>query len=245
MLGTSALEVLTAVNTDVCVLDAATGTQLTESAANPTGKVSFYTPTALSNAIVTDFETDGVAIEVVAVSGSPHPDAPDAQVRVFNPVKTAPPAEGPWGAFRQSERRRGFAPGTPPCAQPEPPPPLRYYSLSPCRVLDTRDAVGPFGGPALAALSQRSFNVLGRCSIPADAKALTVNLTSVEPTDFGSLRIFGGTGTPPGAMSLLMRPGKTRAGQVMVEVIGGAFTIANTQQSGSTHVLVDVSGVFR
>lgn len=244
VLGDAKPEVLVPVNTDVCVLDAATGVQLTESAAS-SSKPSFYTPTALSNAVATDFETDGAAIEVVAVSGRPFPVPTDGEIRVFNPVKTAPAAEGPWGAFRQSERRRGFSPGTPACAPPQPPTTLDYFSLAPCRLLDTRQATGPYGGPALSALSRRTFAVLGRCSIPADAKALTVNLTAIEPTGLGALKLFGGRGAAPNATVLMFRSGLTRASQAMVQVIGGEITVESTQTSGFTHLAIDVSGVFR
>ena len=41
-----------------------------------------------------------------------------------------------------------------------------YYTLTPCRVIDTRDAVGAYGGPALAAGASRSIAMLGRCAIP-------------------------------------------------------------------------------
>lgn len=243
VMGDSKLEVLVPVNSDVCVLDAATGVQLTESAANFTGKPSFYTPTSLSNAMVTDFESDGIAIEVVAVSGTPT----DTYIAVFNP-KAATAAEGPWGFFRQNERRRGVAPTTPSCAPSAPPPPptpLSYYSLSPCRILDTRKPAGPYGGPALSAQGRRSFAVLGQCAIPADAKALTVNLTAVDPTSPGNLQLFGGQGSAPNALVLIYKPGLTRAGQAMVQVIGGEITIESTQTTGSIDVLLDVSGVFR
>lgn len=243
VMGDSKLEVLVPVNSDVCVLDAATGVQLTESAANFTGKPSFYTPTSLSNAMVTDFESDGIAIEVVAVSGTPT----DTYIAVFNP-KAATAAEGPWGFFRQNERRRGVAPTTPSCAPPAPPAPptpLSYYSLLPCRILDTRNPTGPYGGPALGALGRRTFAVLGKCFIPSDAKALTVNLTAANPTSPGNLQLFGGQGSAPNALVLIYKPGLTGAGQAMVQVIGGEITIETTQATGSIDVLLDVSGVFR
>ena len=245
VMGDSKLEVLVPVNSEVCVLDAATGLQLTESYFPGGTKTSFYTPTALSSAVVTDFESDGIAIEVVAVSGTPFPSATDTYIAVFNPVKSAPAAEGPWGFFRQNQFRKGVAPTTPSCPPPPPPTPLSYYSLSPCRILDTRWPAGPYGGPALSAQGRRSFAVLGQCAIPADAKALTVNLTAVDPTSPGNLQLFGGQGSAPNALVLIYKPGLTRAGQAMVQVIGGEITIESTQTTGSINVLLDVSGVFR
>jgi hypothetical protein len=72
-----------------------------------------------------------------------------------------------------------------------------------------------------------------------------VNLTAVDPTSYGDLKLFGGQGTAPNAIALKFRPGLTRAGQAMVQVIGGEITIEGTQTVGSVGVLLDVSGVFR
>ncbi len=55
-----------------------------------------------------------------------------------------------WGTGRGSQRRTGAAPGP-----AGPPLPSRYHALAPCRVLDTRRAAGPLGGPSLAAGARR------------------------------------------------------------------------------------------
>jgi hypothetical protein len=43
---------------------------------------------------------------------------------------------------------------------------LEFSTLTPCRLLDTRDAAGTFGGPALAAGADRVFPLFGRCGMP-------------------------------------------------------------------------------
>ncbi len=70
--------------------------------------------------------------------------------------------------------------------------PYSFFPLTPCRVVDTRDAVGPQGGPALAANSVRSFTIIGvnSCGIPATAKAAAMNVTAIQATDAGDLRIW-------------------------------------------------------
>src|SRR6476660_8061427 len=52
-----------------------------------------------------------------------------------------------------------------------------YFTVTPCRVLDTRNAVDPngFGGPALAAASTRVWNLAGQCGISTGAQAVAVN----------------------------------------------------------------------
>ena len=42
-----------------------------------------------------------------------------------------------------------------------PPPPLSFYTVTPCRLADTRNANGPLGGPALQAGAVRPFTLTG------------------------------------------------------------------------------------
>ena len=121
-----------------------------------------------------------------------------------------------------------------------------FYSVTPCRLLDTRGAAGPWGGPALAALTDRAFTAAGRCGIPATARALSVNATVTSATAPGYIELHaGGTGTPP-VSTLNYRAGQTRANNSVV-LIGpaGDFRIASGQPSGSVQVIVDVNGYFQ
>src|SRR5262249_7794479 len=40
-------------------------------------------------------------------------------------------------------------------------PGANFYTLTPCRVIDTRNPTGPLGGPALVAATDRLFNLAG------------------------------------------------------------------------------------
>ena len=64
-----------------------------------------------------------------------------------------------------------------------------FFTLTPCRALDTRQPVGPQGGPALAAGAQRAVTLAGFCGLPATAVAVAVNLTVVAPAA-GDIRLF-------------------------------------------------------
>ena len=69
--------------------------------------------------------------------------------------------------------------------------PYQLYTVTPCRVVDTRNPVGPQGGPALAGTATRSFPVTGTpCGIPSTAKAVVFNVAVVAPTGSGNLRIW-------------------------------------------------------
>lgn len=125
---------------------------------------------------------------------------------------------------------------------------LRFYPVTPCRVVDTRDPDGPWGGPALPGDgSLRDFVVEGRCDVPADAKAVAVNVTAVSPTAAGFLFVF-----PPGtgsviASTLNFTPGTTRANNAVVGLGGapGSVTVRAVLAGGTTHFILDVGGYFR
>ncbi|HBL27660.1 MAG TPA: hypothetical protein DD490_12555, partial [Acidobacteria bacterium] len=71
-----------------------------------------------------------------------------------------------------------------------PPAPLDYHTVTPCRILDTRNPAGPLGGPALAASASRTFVLTGACGVPITAKAVTMNMTAILPTAAGYLTLF-------------------------------------------------------
>jgi hypothetical protein len=77
--------------------------------------------------------------------------------------------------------------------------PYSFFPLTPCRVVDTRNANGPSGGPALAANTARSFPIINvnSCGVPATAKAAVMNVTAVAPGDNGNFIIYpAGTARP-------------------------------------------------
>jgi hypothetical protein len=122
-----------------------------------------------------------------------------------------------------------------------------FYPLTPCRVLDTRNATGPLGGPVLAAGATRSFTVVSTCAIPSNAKTLSVNVTITGPTANGELRVFSGNGTLPSTSSISFRAGQTRANNahVLLATDGtGSFKVQNNS-TGTVHFLVDVNGYYR
>ena len=130
-----------------------------------------------------------------------------------------------------------------------PPPvvgPVRYYTLAPCRIVDTRNSTGPWGGPALQAQVSRSFTAAGRCGVPGTARALSVNLTAVLPSANGHLRAHpDGTSTPPTSV-LSFSAGRTRANSALVTLSpSGAIRVFNGMPSGTVHFLLDVNGYFQ
>ena len=121
-----------------------------------------------------------------------------------------------------------------------------YYTLTPCRVADTRDANGPYGGPAVSAGEARSFGMPGRCGIPSEADALALNVIVTQPSAPGFLTLYPLGIAPPLASTINFGPGQTRANNAIVQLgAGGSIVVENGQSSGATHVILDVVGYFR
>jgi hypothetical protein len=124
--------------------------------------------------------------------------------------------------------------------------PTDFYALAPCRLLDTRLAAGPWGGPAVPPASERVVVAAGRCGIPATAKAISINATAVAPAARGNLRFFPGDATAPEASALNFARGQTRANNAVVGMASsgsGTFALKNSS-TASVHVVIDVSGYF-
>jgi len=121
-----------------------------------------------------------------------------------------------------------------------------FYTLTPCRLADTRDTPGPYGGPALQAGATRSFVMVGRCGIPAEADAIAVNVTVTQPTALGHVIIYPLGVAVPATSTINYSAGQTRANNAIVQV-GADNSIAATcgQLSGSTDFIIDVVGYFR
>jgi len=111
--------------------------------------------------------------------------------------------------------------------------------------VDTRNAAGPLGGPALAANATRLFSVAGSCSIPSTARALVVNVAVTGATAQGHLRLFPGGLPVPLVSTINYRANQTRANNAVVGLGTGTLEIYSGQGSGTTHVILDVSGYFQ
>ncbi|HVT16972.1 MAG TPA: LamG-like jellyroll fold domain-containing protein [Thermoanaerobaculia bacterium] len=123
---------------------------------------------------------------------------------------------------------------------------LDFFTLTPCRVIDTRRPAGPLGGPPLAPFSQRIFTVTETCGIPPSARALAVNFTVVSPAAGGDASLFPGNAFFFGASMISFSSGQTRAtnGIVSLATDGtGSLGFINGS-SGSVHLVLDVSGYF-
>src|SRR5215470_10608923 len=77
------------------------------------------------------------------------------------------------------------------------PAPLKFFAVTPCRVVDTRVGTGTNGGPALAPVQTRTFSVKSICGVPISASAAVMNVTVVTPTSSGYLTLWPAGGFQP------------------------------------------------
>jgi serine protease len=122
-------------------------------------------------------------------------------------------------------------------------PSLQFIPVPPCRVADTRNANGPFGGPALAAGSTRSFAVpQSACGIPNSAQAYSLNVTVVPPGPLSYLTLWPAGQPQPYVSTLNSTHGEVLANAALVPAgAGGAVSVFVTDP---TDVIVDINGYF-
>ena len=81
-----------------------------------------------------------------------------------------------------------------------------FYVVTPCRIIDTRNANGPQGGPALVSGGTRNITVAGVCGIPTGVVAVSVNVAVVTPSGGGYLTVFTGPANAPLPLASTIRP---------------------------------------
>jgi hypothetical protein len=123
-----------------------------------------------------------------------------------------------------------------------PPVPAEYYTLTPCRLVDTRAAAAP----ALTPHERRVWTVTGRCGVPATATALAVNLTVAAPIASGYLRLTPGNGlTESSAINFSVDQTRANNAIVMLATDDSGSVAVTNGSVGTVHVILDVSGYFQ
>jgi uncharacterized repeat protein (TIGR01451 family) len=123
-------------------------------------------------------------------------------------------------------------------------PSLQFVPVTPCRVFDTRNANGTFGGPFIAGGATRNVPVpTSACSIPAGAAAYSLNITVVPRVGtLGYLTVWPTGQTQPGVSTLNSPDGSTLANAAIVPAgTGGSISVFALQD---TDVVIDINGYF-
>jgi hypothetical protein len=121
-----------------------------------------------------------------------------------------------------------------------------FYTVAPCRVVDTRQANSTNGGPVLSPSQVRNFTIAGNCGIPAGAKAVAVNITSIGPGAVGNFQLFPGNAFPLGTQVVSFEAGQTwsTSAILMLSTNGNGTLGVQNNSAGVTHFALDVVGYF-
>ena len=122
------------------------------------------------------------------------------------------------------------------------PTPLTFVAITPCRVVDTRNATGDLAGPILLP-GTRDFPVLsGTCGIPNTAVAYSINVTAIPAGHLSYLTIYATGQDQPPTSTLNSDNGTVVANEVAVSAgTSGSVRVYTTDE---THVILDVDGYF-
>ena len=121
---------------------------------------------------------------------------------------------------------------------------LQFVNVTPCRVVDTRNPNGTFGGPALQGGSSRSFPIpQGACNIPSTAAVYSLNVTVVPPGPLSYLTIWPAGQFQPLISTMNSPDGRTKANAAIVPAgVNGAVSVYVTN---TTDAIIDIDGYFQ
>lgn len=117
-----------------------------------------------------------------------------------------------------------------------------FFTVAPCRAVDTRDVVGGI----LASGVPQTYRLAAACGVPCSARAISANISVVEPTGTGFFTLYpGGTG-PPVTATLNFGAAQTRANNAILSLgADGSFAVLPfVSGGGQAHLVVDVTGYF-
>jgi hypothetical protein len=124
--------------------------------------------------------------------------------------------------------------------------PFQFYSVIPCRVIDTR-----VSGGSLAPGEIRNFLITGRCGIPSTAKMAALNFTVVGPTAEGHVAAYPYNSTDPSAVPPISTVNWT-TGEIAIANGSVVSLAANSTYNISVHaagarldLVIDVTGYIQ
>lgn len=114
-----------------------------------------------------------------------------------------------------------------------------YFTVTPCRVVDTR-AGAPLAGGVIT-----PFTVAGLCGVPVTADAVALNATVTQASAAGNLTLFPGNCSLPATSTVNFATGQTRANNAVVGLAtDGDGDLRARLSAGSAHLVLDVVGYF-
>ena len=132
--------------------------------------------------------------------------------------------------------------------------PSTYVAITPCRIVDTRQA-----GGSLANREIRDVQVLGAgsgfaaqggkangCDLPTDAVAVEASVTAVDPADSGFFRAWPSDESMPNATFMNFDRGMdiTNTGSLTIDADDETDHLRIRNFGGRSHYVIDIQGYF-
>ena len=125
----------------------------------------------------------------------------------------------------------------------QPASPLQFIPVSACRVVDTRQADGTFGGPPIQGGTYRSFPIpQGSCDIPANAAAYSLNVSVIPQGSLRYLTVWPAGQPQPVTSTLNSLDGRIKANAAIIAA--GTDEAVSVYASDTTDLLLDINGYF-
>jgi hypothetical protein len=124
--------------------------------------------------------------------------------------------------------------------------PFQYYSVTPCRLVDTRNAPSTNGGPIFNSATTRDFTLRGLCGIPSSARAITLNVTVTQATAVSYLTLWPSGQVRPNVSAINFDSTDQALGNgVIVGLSTNAQDLSVYNSFGNVHAIIDVTGYFQ
>lgn len=116
-----------------------------------------------------------------------------------------------------------------------------YQALSSKRIVDTRSKTGGIGGRLSA---WQKVRLALPSSVATGASAVALNVTAVNPSSFGDVKVYPDSSTLPNSSNLNFSKGDTVPNLVIVPVPANRVIDIYLDSDGSADLLVDLEGYY-
>jgi hypothetical protein len=124
-----------------------------------------------------------------------------------------------------------------------------FVPITPCRLMDTRPGainVGPRATPIAGAETYAPlvWGTNGKCTIPASATAVSMNVTFVNPTVAGFVTVYPPDKPNPGTSSLNFVAGQAPAPNAVTSPLSADGKIGFFNSGGTVDLVADIVGYY-
>jgi hypothetical protein len=160
----------------------------------------------------------------------------DSKITATVPAGTGTVAVSVADSLGTASLNPGYFYFTPPAAS-------GFFTLTPCRILDTRQT-SPLGANLTRVVA--IANAAG-CGVPTTATAVSINITTVAPVATGNMVAYPGNAFPFNTSAIDFRAGATSANNaVLMLATDGTGSLGFLNNSGgSLNFIIDVNGYFK